>query len=101
MWLHIRAFCFTTLIFVPSLGHSLAQSGPLVGAAAFGDWHSDKPGLRRIIKPEDLPKPGTTPPVANLPRIVPRPSALVPRAPPGFKVELFAEGLSGPREMRV
>src|SRR5450432_4276568 len=102
-WSHIRSFWLTSAIFVASLGlgHALGQSGPLVGAAAFGDWRSDKPGLSRIIKLDDLPKPGATPSVANGPNVVPRVSNAVPQVPPGFKVELFAEGLSGPREMRV
>ncbi len=58
-------------------------------------------GLSRIIKPEDLPKPGATSSVTNPPYVVPRPPTAIPQVPPGFKVELFADGLSGPREMRV
>jgi glucose/arabinose dehydrogenase len=97
----IRSLWLTAAIFVTGLSHALAQSEPLVGAAAFGDWRSDRPGLSRIIKPADLPKPGATPSVADFPHVVPRVSTAVPQVPPGFKVELFAEGLSGPREMRV
>jgi glucose/arabinose dehydrogenase len=83
------------------VGHAASQSGPLTGVAAFGDWHTDKPGVRRIIKPEDLPRPGATPSAANVSHVVPRPPTAVPQVPPGFKVELLAEGLNGPREMRV
>jgi glucose/arabinose dehydrogenase len=101
MWSRIRSIWLTALICVVGLGHALAQSGPLVGASAFGDWRSDQPGLSRIIKPEDLPKPGATPSRASFPHVAPRPSTAVPQVPAGFKVELFAEGLSGPREMRV
>jgi glucose/arabinose dehydrogenase len=100
-WSHVRPLWLTAAIFATGLGHALGQSGPLVGAAAFGDWHSDKPGLSRIVKPDDLPKPGATPSVANFPHVVPRASHVVPQVPPGFKVDLFAEGLSGPREIRV
>src|ERR1700742_1334479 len=82
-------------------GHAWAQSGALVGPAAFGDWRTNKPGESRLIKPQDLPKPGATPSSANFPHIVPRPPDTVPQVPAGFKIELFAEGLSGPREMRV
>jgi hypothetical protein len=88
-------------VFVAGLDHALGQTEPLVGAAAFGDWHSDKPGLSRIIRPDDLPKPGATPSVANFPHVIQRAPNAVPQAPAGFKVELFAEGLSGPREIRV
>ncbi len=84
-----------------SLAQSLAQSGPLVGSAAFGDWRADKPGVSRLIKPEDLPRPGATPSSASVAHVVARPPAASPQVPVGFKVELFAEGLSGPRQMRV
>ncbi len=100
-WSHIQFFWLTPALLVAGLGHALGQSGPLVGAAAFGDWRFDRPGLSRIIRPHDLPKPGATPSVANGPHVVPRISNAVPQVPPGFKVELFTEGLSGPREMRV
>jgi glucose/arabinose dehydrogenase len=98
---HLRAFWLSAIILVAGFGHAPGQSGPLVGADAFGDWRADRPGLRRFIRPQDLPKSGATPSVANFPHVVPRPPAAVPQVPPGFKVELFAEGLSGPREMRV
>jgi glucose/arabinose dehydrogenase len=83
------------------VGHALAQSGPLLGTAAFGDWRTDRPGLSRMIKPEDLPPPGATPSSANVSRVVKRPSDALPQVPAGFKIELFAEGLSGPRQMRL
>ena len=83
------------------VGHALAQSGPLVGTAAFGDWRADRPGVSRLIKPEDLPRPGATPSSANVSHVVPRPTATLPQVPAGFKIELFAKELSGPRQMRV
>ena len=43
---------------------------PLVGDAAFGDWRADKPGVIRLIRPEDLPKPGATASAANASRVV-------------------------------
>jgi len=91
------AFVFTAACVAPAL----AQSKPLTGAAAFGDWHADKPGVSRLIRPADLPKPGATPSSANGPHIVRRPPSPLPRVPAGFKIELFADGLSGPRQMRV
>ena len=91
------AFVFTAAFIAPAL----AQSEPLTGAAAFGDWHADKPGVSRLIRPADLPKPGATPSSANGPHIVRRPPSVLPQVPAGFKIELFAEGLSGPRQMRV
>ena len=91
------AFVFTAACVAPAL----AQSKPLTGTAAFGDWHADKPGVSRLIRPADLPKPGATPSSANGPHIVRRPPSLLPKVPAGFKIELFADGLSGPRQMRV
>ena len=37
----------------------LAQTGAslLEGTAAFGDWRADRPGTRRLIRPQDLPAP--------------------------------------------
>jgi glucose/arabinose dehydrogenase len=80
---------------------AIAQSERLVGTAAFGDWRADKPGVSRLIGAEDLPKPGATPSAANVSHVVPRPSSTVPQVPVGFRIELFAERLSGPRQMRV
>ena len=97
----IRSLLLSAAVIVAGPGHALGQSDLLVGAAAFGDWHSDKSGLGRIIRPDDLPKPGTTPSVANFPHVTQRLPNAVPHAPAGFKVELFAAGLSGPREIRV
>ncbi|HZY72640.1 MAG TPA: sorbosone dehydrogenase family protein, partial [Edaphobacter sp.] len=51
--------------------------------------------------PSDLPKPYATKSVSTKSRIVPRPTGLLPQAPAGFKVELFADGLVVPRVIRV
>jgi hypothetical protein len=80
---------------------AIAQSGPLIGTAAFGDWRADRPGVIRLIKPADLPKPGATPSSANVSHVAGRPRSALPQVPDGFRIELFAEGLSGPRQMRV
>jgi glucose/arabinose dehydrogenase len=80
---------------------AFAQPAPLVGAAAFGDWRADTPGVIRLIRPEGLPKPGATASAANASRVVRRPPSATLQVPAGFKIELFAEGLSGPRQMRV
>ncbi|TIT43038.1 MAG: sorbosone dehydrogenase family protein, partial [Mesorhizobium sp.] len=42
-----------------------ADQPALKGAAAFGDWRADRPGVRRLIKPEDLPRPYATKSASN------------------------------------
>jgi glucose/arabinose dehydrogenase len=102
MILRYRSLDWLAITFaVGGVGQAMAQSAPLTGSAAFGDWRSDKPGVSRLIRPEDLPKPGATPSSANVSHVVPRPAAALPQVPAGFKIALFAEGLSGPRQMRV
>ena len=82
-------------------GAAFAQSGLREGKVAFGSWQLDKPGTIRLIKPQDLPAPGATRSAANVSRIVPRPAGAAPQVPPGFKIELFVDGLNGPRIVRV
>src|ERR1700681_2171768 len=96
----VRWICACAALF-SAWGHASAQDGPLTGEAVFGDWRSDKPGVVRLIRPTDLPKPGATASASNRSRVVPRPPSAAPQVPAGFKIELFAEGLSGPRQMRV
>jgi hypothetical protein len=77
-------------------------SGTLLqGKAAFGDWHTDSPGTRRLIKPADLPAPDPAESVRNTVTKVPRTEAQKPIVPKGFEVNLFASGLEGPRLIRV
>jgi glucose/arabinose dehydrogenase len=80
---------------------ALAQQQVLRGQEAFGDWKSDRPGLIRQITPEDLPRPGATRSASNVSRVVARPAGAAPQVPEGFRIDLFAEGLSEPRIIRV
>jgi glucose/arabinose dehydrogenase len=73
----------------------------LSGAAAFGDWREDAPGVCRHITANDLPKPFATPSAAKYPQIIARPPGALPKVPKGFDVALFATGLKGPRLLRV
>jgi glucose/arabinose dehydrogenase len=75
-------------------------SGTLLkGKAALGSWQQDKPGLRRLIKPQDLPPVGKSTP--NFSEVAPMPPGAKPRVPPGFLVEMVASGYAGPRAIRV
>jgi glucose/arabinose dehydrogenase len=73
----------------------------LAGAAAFGDWTADVPGLRRHITAADLPAPYATRAASNGAPVVRRPGDALPKVPPGFKVELYASDLDGPRLLRL
>jgi glucose/arabinose dehydrogenase len=66
----------------------------------FTDYRFETPGTVRRITVQDLPEPYATAPTTAPPKIVPRPSDAWPVAPSGFKVELFATGLTNPRLMR-
>lgn len=69
----------------------------LTGDAARGDWTTDAPGVRRLLKPSDMDKPYATRSIDNGPRVVPRPEGAWPKVPTGFKVTQFATGLENPR----
>ena len=80
---------------------ALADEAVRTGAAAFGDWRTDAPGVRRLITPADLPAPYATRSSANMSEREARTKADVPKAPPGFTVDLFASGLNMPRVIRI
>lgn len=73
----------------------------LTGAATFGDWTSDRPGVRRKITVADLPPPNDTKSTDNGPKLVPRPNGALPIAPAGFSVSELASGLNQPRVITV
>lgn len=83
---------------------ALAQQAdqPLLkGTAAFGDWRADRPGIRRLIKPEDLPKPYVTESASNSAGVIDMPADAKPHLPPGFSAELIASGIDNPRVVRI
>ena len=72
----------------------------LQGKDAYGSWQADKPGTVRLIRPQDLAKPGASRSVSNPTRVTSRGSA-TPDVLDGFKIELLADALSDPRVLRV
>ena len=83
-------------------GASLAAEGTvLTGAAAFGGWDKSQPGVRRLIRSEDLPAPLATPSASNAPGLVSMPANVKLNVPDGFKVELLADGFEQPRVVRA
>jgi len=73
----------------------------VTGQSAFTDYAHQSPGTFRKITVADLPQPYATKSAGNSPTVVPRPADAWPKAPPGFKVELYADGLQNPRELRT
>ena len=62
---------------------------------------ADRPGDEFHISIKDLPKPYATPGVANPSHIIARPPGVLPEAPAGFTVSVYASGLRDPRWMAV
>ena len=92
-----------SLTVMPFFSPLFAQTnvGLIEGTAAFGDWHGDRPGLRRLIRPQDLPAPDLAQSARNSVRIEHRTDGQKPIVPNGFEVNLFASGLSEPRIIRT
>jgi len=85
------------------MGLPAAAEEPLVrtGAAAFGDFTQDTPGVRRRITVGDMPKPFATRSASNGPSVVAAPAGALPKLPPGFTAERMLDRLDNPRAMRV
>src|ERR1035438_8851186 len=77
------------------------QQSVLTGQTAFTDAAHESPGIRRHLTVADLSAPAPQESVDNGPKIVPRPANVLPIAPKGFKVELYATGLDNPRLIRT
>jgi glucose/arabinose dehydrogenase len=87
-------------------GLLLTISAVWLGAQApksviFADFRNQAPGIVHKITVADLPAPYATESIDNGPNMVPRPKDAWPQTLPGFKVNLFAEGLNNPREIRA
>ena len=81
---------------------ALAADAPIrIGAAAYGDWRGDAPGVRRKLTEADMPAPGASRSAANPSWRIARPEGALPKAPEGFAVSLFASGFKEPRVVRV
>jgi glucose/arabinose dehydrogenase/mono/diheme cytochrome c family protein len=63
----------------------------------FTDFRYEEPGKSRKITVKDLPLPFASKSSDNGPQLVARPLDAWPKAPAGFKVELYAAGLENPR----
>ena len=90
----------TTLVPSPLLAASDSPA-VLTGKAAFTDYTKQAPGNRYKLTVADLPEPNPAESIDNGPKMVPRPANGWPKAPAGFKVDLYASGLDRPRLIRT
>ena len=82
---------------------SMSEQNVLKVREAFGGWHRDRPGVRRLLnrllKPEDQPPIGKS--TSMWAESAKRSKRAKPIAPKGFAVDLVASGLAGPPVIRV
>jgi glucose/arabinose dehydrogenase len=95
----LRAVAITACCFI-ALGGERALGQTLRGAAAFGSWHDDRPGVRRLLTAQDLP-PVSKPTDGTAPRVVAMPAGARPQVPNGFSAELVTPDLRNARVIRV
>ena len=78
---------------------ALLLGAALAAATAFAAGPG--PGVRMEVRPSDLPAPFATGSARNPPRSVGMPEHAALQVPPGFRVNVFAEGLSDARWLAV
>ena len=101
----------TVLVSLPLAVLSLASvhaQEVRTGAAAFGTWEADAPGVSRHIRPADLPaadpfrqRPRSAGFQATWRRLSRAPQGKMPDVPKGFAVQVFARVLKQPRVIRI
>jgi glucose/arabinose dehydrogenase len=109
-FLPIPLILFTACTHTPETRTAAAGASARVrtGAVAINDdWRSDGPGVRRLIKPSDLPAPtmadGSDPEASSASpvKVVAPPQGAALKVPDGFVVDVFARGFKQPRTLRV
>jgi len=81
------------------LGSARTIGQVLQGTAAFGSWRDDKPGVRRLIRPHDLPPVSKS--TDGPAQVVPMPAGARPQVPHSFTAELVTSDLQNTRGIRV
>jgi glucose/arabinose dehydrogenase len=100
--IRFAGLAISAVLFVTTTAFAQQADEPVLkGAAAFGDWRADRPGVRRLIRPGDLPRPYVTKSASNSGGLAERPQDAKPQLPPGFSAELIASGIDNPRVVRV
>lgn len=91
----ISFFLIVLTIFSVPMPNAQSQS-----VTTFSDYKTEAPAAMHKITVSDLPPPYATNAVDNGPTVVARPKDGWPKAPQGFKVDLYATGLNNPRLIR-
>lgn len=98
----LSSIASAVLITVAAAAHDTSDvRNVITGSDVFTDFQKEKPGTFRKITVADLPQPYATKSSSNGPQHGKRPDNAWPIAPPGFKVNLYAENLNHPREIRA
>jgi glucose/arabinose dehydrogenase/mono/diheme cytochrome c family protein len=87
-------------ISLPS-GYKPVQTNAARPQEPFTDFRFEQPGTIRKVNARDLPAAYSTESANNGPQLVTRPRGAWPKAPAGFRVQLYATGLDNPRLMRT
>ena len=85
-------------------GQAVPAAAPIAvpaGSAQSANWRLDAPGRAHRITAASLPPPFATASTRNNSAVVAKPANAVLSLPPGFHIDTFASGLSGPRKMLV
>lgn len=99
-WKYLLVAAGTASLCLPAVAQDSSKVA-ITGKAAFTDYSHEVPGTLRKITVADLPAPYATESVDNGPDLVARPPDAWPKAPAGFKVDLYATGLQDPRLIRT
>ncbi len=94
------AMLLAAVIAIPASAQA-ASDKVLTGTDAFGAWTDNDPGVRRLIKPSDLPMPFATESASNAPGLIPMPADAKPKVLDGFTVTMLAKGYEQPRAMKT
>jgi glucose/arabinose dehydrogenase len=101
----VHAICLGATVAAVGIGalvvRGRAAAGPPDAALPFFDYRLERPGASHKITVRDLPPPRATRSADNGPRMVARPTGAWPEAPAGFRVDLYADGLTNPRLIRT
>ena len=94
-----HSLAIVVVLCLGSLTGQWAIGQVLKGEAAYGSWYDDKPGVRRLLTPQDLPP--IAKPTYALAQVVPIPTGALPQVSDGFSVQLVASALREPRGIHV